>query len=350
MAYTYNDFLKAASGKSMLERFDPNDLEITKTSPEYGLSMLRLMQDQDKAVSPEARLLAGEAISQLRTNYSAVPTGIGSIKEATNLTDGSVGTDPLPPELPEVENPPTEPDTPDTGASQTGTQGPGNFVYDKESQYQQLLRNITNPTGFHYDYENDPVFKALRKDYLREGERAAQNALTRAAAATGGIPSSYAVTAAQQAGANYAEGLVGMIPTLEQNAYDRYLNNRNLQLTALQALEADRADAYGKHMDEYQMLMEQINPGQSSTGSGESTGYIPLDEIDLEYLKEAYPSGRITDKAFWEDMVATHGEAALKAAGYYYWGDGLKAWLERIGGKISDSPIGSIFDNIKGGD
>lgn len=339
MAYTYNDFLKAASGSNMMERFDQNDLEITKSNPEYGLSLLRLMKDRDGAVSTEARLLTEEAISQLKSNY-ALPgssRAVSAMKADLTLpslltADTEAGSGTTKENLPTITEPVTTSSTVEAAQSsaaantqqssaeataETAVSDIG-FSYDNESDYQRLLRNITNPTKFSYDPESDPAWSAYRKSYLLEGDRATQNALARAAAATGGIPSTYALTAAQQAGASYGEQLSAIIPTLEQNAYDRYLNDLNQKLTALQALETDRTDAYSKYMDAYQVLLNNIQQNTQTeltdTTDGGSEGSLTAE--DIAYIQNVYPSGAITNPAIWADLVERFGEEALLAAGF----------------------------------
>ena len=45
MAYTYDDFLKAADTAGLTEQISPYDMETAKNSPEFGLSMLGLMRE-----------------------------------------------------------------------------------------------------------------------------------------------------------------------------------------------------------------------------------------------------------------------------------------------------------------
>ena len=72
--YTYDDFVKAATGAGMLDTFSQEDLTISQRSPEFGLSLLKLQQDAAKATTSEQRLLAQEAVNQLRKTYTALPT------------------------------------------------------------------------------------------------------------------------------------------------------------------------------------------------------------------------------------------------------------------------------------
>ena len=129
---------------------------------------------------------------------------------------------------------------------------PESFAYENEAAYQQLLQQAADREAFRYNPAADPNWQAYLKAFRREGDRATANALAQASAATGGVPSSYAVGAAQQAGGYYASKAADMLPTLYQQAYERYLNEQGLDMQALEALRADRSDKYGIHQDNYQ--------------------------------------------------------------------------------------------------
>ncbi len=211
MGYTYNDFVSAANGAGLMEKFSPEDIETTRKNPEYGLSMLGFMRDAQNATTPEQRALAEASADQLRKSYQ---------------TAASYGSMPQ-------------------------------FTYDKESQYKQLLDKVSNPAEFSYDVQQDDTYKAARAAYLREGERASTNALVRASAATGGVPSSYAVSAATQAGDYYAGQAADLIPTMEQNAYQRYLSGLDADRAALSAVEGARATAYSQFLDRLSLQRQQ---------------------------------------------------------------------------------------------
>lgn len=211
MGYTYNDFVSAANSAGLMDKFSPEDIETTRKNPEYGLSMLGFMRDAQNATTAEQRTLAEAAADQLRKTYK---------------TASSSGSMPQ-------------------------------FTYDNESQYKQLLEKVSNPAQFSYDAQQDDVYKAARSAYLREGERASTNALVRASAATGGVPSSYAVTVATQAGDYYAGQVADLIPTLEQNAYQRYLSGLDADRAALSVVEGDRSTAYSRFLDQLNLQRQQ---------------------------------------------------------------------------------------------
>ena len=218
MAYTYDDFTKAAQNAGMLQRFSQSDLETAKLSPEYGLSLLRLFQDEDGANTAEQKLLAQESANQLRKSYG------------TSLPASGSGT----------------------GTMHTA----GSFTYEKDPEYHQLLDRIVNREQFSYDPQTDPQAAAFRKQYLREAERAREDTIAKAAANSGGTPSSFAVTAAQQAGDYYVGQLNDALPTLQQNAYQRYLNEVAADIDALGALSADRNFSYQGYLEQQQRLAE----------------------------------------------------------------------------------------------
>lgn len=122
-----------------------------------------------------------------------------------------------------------------------------------ENRYQQkqqeLLDAALNRDPFSWSKETDPQYGSYKKTYLREGERATANALAQASAASGGRPSSYAVSAATQAGDYYATKLSDVIPTLYQQAYERYLKDYQMKLSDLNAVNQQEQLDYAKYLD-----------------------------------------------------------------------------------------------------
>ena len=102
---------------------------------------------------------------------------------------------------------------------------------------------------WNYNPSTDPVWQAYQKQYRREGQRAAEDTLGRAAAMTGGVPSSYAVTAAAQAGNNYAAALSDKLPELYQDSYNRYLQEYQRQLGLADAYAGAGKTEYNRYLD-----------------------------------------------------------------------------------------------------
>lgn len=279
MAYTYDDFVKAANQSGLMGQFSQDDLNLAQKYPEFGLSVLSLKKDYNNAATAEQRLLANQAANELRKSYGNYSGGAdgGSFRLESKLNRRS-----------------------DDLLDQLGSFG--SFSYDEAPTYENtfaqqqkdLLDRILNREDFSWSRETDPQWSSYKKSYLREGDRATANALAQASAASGGRPSSHAVNAATQAGDYYATKLNDVIPTLYQQAYERYLDEYNMKLKDLNTVNqqeqldyakyldrlgqfnTDRGFAYQNYADDYDRLRSQLADVQGQ------------DQIDYaRYLDEA---------------------------------------------------------------
>lgn len=234
MAYTYDDFVKAANQSGLMGQFSQDDLNLAQKYPEFGLSVLSLKKDYNNAATAEQRLLANQAANELRKSYGNYSGGAdgGSFRLESKLNRRA-----------------------DDLLDQIGSFG--SFSYDEAPTYENafaqqqkdLLDRILNREDFSWSKETDPQWSSYKKSYLREGDRATANALAQASAASGGRPSSYAVNAATQAGDYYATKLNDVIPTLYQQAYERYLDEYNMKLKDLNAVNQQEQLDYAKYLD-----------------------------------------------------------------------------------------------------
>lgn len=261
MAYTYDNFVSAATAAGMMDSFTEDDLNLARTNPEFGLSLVKLRQDANNATTTEQKLLAEEAQKQLRKVYS-------------------------------------------TGSSTGG----GSFVFDRQKELDNLTDKAVNQGPFSYDPKTDPSAAAVRKQYLREAERSRESTMARASAGTGGAPSSYAVTAAQQAGDYHLTQLADRQQDLEQTAYQRYLQN------------------YQKTLSDIGLLADQKQFDYAA--------YLQQQEQEREGLKNAmaiyntYGTSLTADQ--YRDMFSRMG----------YLTPGVESWLEAMGSRktYSGSP------------
>lgn len=301
MAYTYDDFVKAANQSGLMGQFSQDDLNLAQKYPEFGLSVLSLKKDYNNAATAEQRLLANQAANELRKSYGNYSGGAdgGSFRLESKLNRRS-----------------------DDLLDQLGSFG--SFSYDEAPTYENafaqqqkdLLDRILNREGFSWSKETDPQWSSYKKSYLREGDRATANALAQASAASGGRPSSYAVNAATQAGDYYATKLNDVIPTLYQQAYERYLDEYNMKLKDLNAVNqqeqldyakyldrlgqfnTDRGFAYQNYADDYDRLRSQLADVQGQ------------DQIDYaRYLDEA------SRQQTAQDSIRSQVDAILAAGG-----------------------------------
>lgn len=301
MAYTYDDFVKAANQSGLMGQFSRDDLNLAQKYPEFGLSVLSLKKDYNNATTAEQRLLANQAANELRKSYGNYSGGAdgGSFRLESKLNR-------------------QEDDLLDRLGSF------GSFSYGEAPTYENafaqqqkdLLDRILNREDFSWSKESDPQWSSYKKSYLREGDRATANALAQASAASGGRPSSYAVNAATQAGDYYATKLNDMIPTLYQQAYERYLDEYNMKLKDLNAVNqqeqldyakyldrlgqfnTDRGFAYQNYADDYDRLRSQLADVQGQ------------DQIDYaRYLDE------VSRQQTAQDSIRGQVDAILAAGG-----------------------------------
>ena len=301
MAYTYDDFVNAANKSGLMGQFSQDDLNLAQKYPEFGLSVLSLKKDYNNATTAEQRLLANQAANELRKSYGNYSGGAngGSFRLESKLNRRS-----------------------DDLLGQIGSFG--SFSYGEAPTYENayakqqkdLLDSILDREDFSWSKETDPQWSSYKKSYLREGDRATANALAQASAATGGRPSSYAVNAATQAGDYYATKLNDMIPTLYQQAYERYLDEYNMKLNDLSTVNqqeqldyakyldrlgqfnTDRGFAYQNYADDYDRLRSQLADVQGQ------------DQIDYaHYLDE------ISRQQTAQDSIRSQVDAILAAGG-----------------------------------
>ena len=261
MAYTYADFERAAGEAGLSDSFTDDDKSIAQRYPEYGLSLVSLRRDLNKATTNEQKLLATEAENQLRKNYGSLPApaqgtqqtqaqpqgssmqqtagptgvaGSGSRGGVSAVGTGSTGTQssatginklPAFSTTANAANPIGMPgSSPESSAVESAGETTEPTTEHKEytNAYQRLLDQARTMQDFSFDPFEDPRYSAYKKAYNREGDRAAANALAQSAAATGGRPSSYSQVAAQEANNYYAAKLADIIPTLYGEARDEY--------------------------------------------------------------------------------------------------------------------------------
>lgn len=112
-----------------------------------------------------------------------------------------------------------------------------------------MLNQILNREDFSYDVSKDPLFAQYQDQYTREGKRAMQDTLGQVAARTGGMASSYAVSAAQQQNNYYMQQLNDKVPELYQLAYQMFLDNIDLQVQDYGLLEGASDRQYNRYRD-----------------------------------------------------------------------------------------------------
>ena len=250
--YTYDDFQRALSGSGLGGQFSQTDLRLARQNPDAGMSILNYKKDYASATTDEARALANLGAEQVRSSWGGYTGGD---------TGGSFHLDPISPNDFSYGPAPTYSSgwTDEVKNLYNQQKNRGDYAFSGvkptynnryDPTIQDLLDQIVNREAFSYDAEKDPLYSQYRKQYTREGQRATADALGAAAAASGGIPSSYAATAAGQAGDYYASRMTDKIPELYQLAYNQYRNEHDMKLSDLGAVQGAEQDDYMKYLNE----------------------------------------------------------------------------------------------------
>lgn len=349
--FTYDQFQKAAQDSGLMGEFSPADLSLAQRNPDAGMSLLKYKQDYHAATTDEARALANLGAEGIRSSYGNYTGGDNG---------GSFYLDRLSPSSFDGGRAPTYKnqyagDIADLWEQQKNygsyDYGEAAPVYNNryDDTIQDLIQGILNREDFSYDPATDPLYQNYRKQYTREGQRATADTLGQAAAASGGIPSSYATTAAAQAGNYYAAQMTDKIPELYQLAYNQYLNDYNMQLSDLGVVQGaeqsdydkylnelnqyntDRVFDYNAWLDEYNMTKDQLQTAQGL----EQLDYTKyLNELQQFNTDREFNYGQLLDEIDSQTMERQEAvDNALRAAEF-----GDYSFLQDMGIDTSNNP------------
>lgn len=258
--YTYKDFISRATAAGLLESFSDADLRLAQSNPDAGMSLLSYKRDYQNASTDEARALANAGAERVRSVYGGYTGGRDGGGYYLNESD--------------VES--------------------KNYVNQYEDGQQRLIDALSG--SFSYDGEADGAWQSYRQAYLRQGQRAYEDSLGAAAANTGGIASTAAVTAAQQARSYYDAQAADKKAALYQQAYENYLAGRQQAVSELTAYDQLNQTAAANYQWEAE---NRASAGQRAFDNAlekwKAYGYVTADisqtlslPVGTAYTEQAY--------------------------------------------------------------
>lgn len=264
--YSWEDFLKELESSGLKGQFSDADLKLAQANPDVGMGLLGYKKQWNGTTDEELRKRYNEGANALRSSYGGFTAGANG---ASYLKDPLAPRDFTYKEAPTYQN-----------------------RYD--GRIQELLDAVTNREKFSYDVEKDPLFSQYRKQYLREGKRASADAMGHAAAMSGGLPSSFAGTAAGQAANYYNAQLTDKVPELEELAYQKYLNDFDMDRSKLAAVQTAEQSDYQKYLTD----LGQYNTDRSFA-YGQFSDQLSREERDREtaYQKDQDARTRALEEA-----------------------------------------------------
>lgn len=127
---------------------------------------------------------------------------------------------------------------------------PGSYQNAYSGTINSLINQAINRQPFEWDPATDQAYQSYARMYTRLGEEAGRDTLADVASNTGGLASSYATTASQQARGAYNQALTDKIPELMQLAYDRYRGEYQDLLSGIGTLQGVSDSLYGRYSDQ----------------------------------------------------------------------------------------------------
>ncbi len=359
--FTYDQAIAKAQSAGVWDSMSEADKKLMATNPDAGMTIVQAKIDYANATTPEARALANQRAESVRASfgeYTGGGDGAGYYK--TQLSPNSFDYAGAPTYTPDSQYESAIRDQYNQMVNY-GDYNYGQAAPTWESRYdetkQQLLQDILNREEFSYNPETDQLTQNYQKMYAREGQRAQANALAEAAAMSGGMPSTYAQTAAGQAGDYFNAQMMDKMLELEQLAYNKYLNAENMKLNDLDVVQGQEDSDYGKYLTQlqqfnydrdfdYQAYMDKYNRLMANvqTGSGlqEQKFNEYLAALDQYNTDRNFAYGQLLDEIdsqYTEQSAAM--EKALTAAKY-----GDYSYLQALGINVNGTtgPKGQPYD------
>lgn len=195
--------------------------------------------------------------------------------------------------------------------------GESSYNYDQSGQISAKLDALLNRTPFSYDAASDPLYQQYRKQYTREADRSAEDVLGKTAVMTGGMPSTAAVAASQQASDYQMSQMTDKIPELQQLAYSMYQNDLSADRADLNTLIGLEDNNYNRWLADrnylYQLARDQVGDQQTA----DALAYQKQqDKMNYDYQKERDAIEDARYDAEWQyKLQQAAAQAASKSSG-----------------------------------
>lgn len=203
-----------------------------------------------------------------------------------------------------------------------GLSGQGGGYQNSGGAYASAMNQLLGSGSFQYDEQTDPVYQAYKKQYTRGAQRGMNDTLGAVAARTGGMASSYATQAAQQAYNEQMQSLSDKIPELYDAAYNRWLTEYNLQ-------QQQEQQAYERQLQQEQLAYERQQDALSQQTANEKTAYSRLMDLMENYgytpTEEELSAAGLTSaqmEAILAPYMQSSGTGAAQGYGYRSAGQG----------------------------
>ena len=136
--------------------------------------------------------------------------------------------------------------------------GDYNFIYGRQSGYDNALDAVVNRKKFSYNLNGDALYQQYKDNYINQSKMAMMDTMGQAAAMTGGYGNSYAATVGNQAYQASLQNLNNMIPQLYQLALDSYKAEGDRLNNNLNVFAADRELEENSYNNKYTANLSRL--------------------------------------------------------------------------------------------
>lgn len=288
--------------------FSDADMALSQSNPDAGMSIANYKIDWKNATTDDQKALANAGAEKIRSDYGNYTAGSDGSKYYLNEPSpmtfnyqqpgiSAGGTQSSGAQTSEFKNPYADQTKAalDKVMNQQAWENP--YAVDQKAAYETVMNQqawenpysdqqkaaldaVTNREAFSYDPTQDVAWQNARKQYLREADRATQDTMGQAAGLTGGMPSTAAMTAASQAGDYYRGQLNDRMAEYQNMAYDRYVNDANLDFNTLDAINNMSESDYAKFMD---LVNNNYNKLNAANQMSESDYQKYVDALGMDF-------------------------------------------------------------------
>lgn len=196
---------------------------------------------------------------------------------------------------------------------------PDEYKGKYDSQIESLVNEILERDDFRYDMQSDPLYQQYRQLYTENGQKAMRDTVGQASALTGGYASSYAVTAGNQAYADYLDELNAIALDLRDRAYEMYSDEGDRlieDVTLLRGLDGDDYEKYLDTFEQYYSDGDYLLKKLSQMSDAEFDAFLA--QVDAWENDRDFDFKKLTDELdrqeFEQEMAFKKAEAERKQA------------------------------------
>lgn len=256
-------------------------------------------------------IVGGKTWGSLTNKSSSVTTSKPSTTVTTASASASV-------KRPEYEKSQAVKDA-ESKLSQWESSKPDEYKSKYDTQIESLVEEILSREDFSYDMQSDPLYQQYRQLYTENGQKAMRDTVGQAAALTGGYSNSYAVTAGNQAYADYLDELNSIALELRDRAYEMYSNEGDRlieDVTLLRGLDGDDYDKYLNTLEQYYADGDYLLEKLSQMSDAEFEAFIA--QVDAWENDRDFDFKKLQDELdrqeFEQEMAFKRAEAEREQA------------------------------------